>query len=400
MPLSELILSGSTTARGFSLLSEIPTLSRVVLPWTLESIPDEELEAIASLRAHPKLMQISAELDLMGINPRSSFTAKDEFFRDWDSSVAWKVELLSQGAKIEVIDIGTDGLRLKVRGKSVHDLSGMRGMTKLRNRTIIQLDISKTAIADIGPLEGMSLQTLEATSTKVVDLTPLREMPLTYLNVATSPVESLKPLSGINTLKVLSVGDSKVNDLTPLAGLKVESLWLNKLNLPDLTPLRGLPLKELYLFDSDVADLTPLSGSPIERLHMSGAKVRDIAPLADCTSLRSLNLSNVDVIDIRPLAGLKLDELHLGHTRVRDLAPLRNVPLRVLTVDHCPVQDLSPLRDIPTLEELVASKENPGLWSLRTHPKLKLLSTVWDPRNNRPSQTVSEFWARWDGKIK
>jgi len=89
-------------------------------------------------------------------------------------------------------------------------------------------------------------------------------MPLTYLNVATSPVESLKPLSGINTLKVLSVGDSKVNDLTPLAGLKVESLWLNKLNLPDLTPLRGLPLKELYLFDSDVADLTPLSGSPIE----------------------------------------------------------------------------------------------------------------------------------------
>ena len=400
MPLTELILSGSTNARRLGVLMEIPTLKHLVLPWPLQHLPDQEIEAVAALRNHPGLKQISAELTLMGVNPRSSFTAKDEFFRDWDATVAWKGDLLGQGAKVEIFDLGTDGIRLKISGKEVHDLSGMRGLTQLNDRTIRELEISGTSVADLSPLEGMSLRKLDAVSTEISDLSPIRDLPLASLNFSGSPVVSIAPLAGSKTLKNLSAGASKVTDLAPLAGLPIETLWLNKLTLTDLSPLRGLPLKQLYLFDSDILDLSPLAGSSIERLHLGAAKVRDIAPLADCTSLQHLWMSDVNVTDIRPLAGLKLVELHLGHTRVRDLAPLRNLPLRVLTVDHCPVSDLSPLRDIPSLEELVAGKETPGMWSLRTHPQLKYLSTVWDPRNNRPSQSVSEFWARWDGKIK
>jgi Leucine-rich repeat (LRR) protein len=246
----------------------------------------------------------------------------------------------------------------------------------------------------------MSLRWLDARSTQVADLGPIHDLPLTGMVFTGCPISSLEPLRGMNKLELVSVGSSRVTDLAPLAGLKVERLWLDGLKLPDLSPLRGLPLKELYLFSSDIADLSPLAGMPIEKLQLGGAKIRDISPLADCTALRHLWLSDCNISDIRPIAGLKLTELHLGNTRVRDVSPLRNLPLRVLTIDRCPVTDLSPLRDIPTLEELVASKESPGIWSLRTHAQLKYLSTVWDPRNNRPSQTVSEFWQRWDGKIR
>jgi serine/threonine protein kinase/Leucine-rich repeat (LRR) protein len=399
MPLRELILSGSTSARGLNVLSEIPTLRGLVLPWPLQNLPNSELEAIAALRDHPALQQISAEFTIWGVNPRSSFTAKEDFFRDWDASIAWKIDLANQGATVELIDLA-DGVRLKIRGKQVNDLSPLTGMTAIHGKVIRELDIAKTAVSDLQPLAGMALRWLDATSTKVEDLTPIHDLPLTGIVFQGCPITNIEPLSGMMTLQLVGIGISQVRDLTPLAGLKIERLWLNKLKLQDLSPLRTLPLKELYMPDAEIADLSPLAGTPLERLQMGGAKIRDISPLADCTSLRYLWLSDCNISDIRPLAGLKISELHIGNTRVRDISPLRNMPLRVLTVDRCPVTDLSPLRDIPTLEELVASKESPGIWSLRTHAQLKYLSTVWDPRNNRPTQSVSEFWQRWDGKIR
>src|SRR4030095_15384610 len=83
-PLKSLILSGSSNARGLSVLNEIPTLKSVVLPWPIESVPEEELESIDALRSHGTLEQLTGQFALAGVNPRTTFTAKSDFFLEWD----------------------------------------------------------------------------------------------------------------------------------------------------------------------------------------------------------------------------------------------------------------------------------------------------------------------------
>jgi hypothetical protein len=46
-------------------------------------------------------------------------------------------------------------------------------------------------------------------------------------------------------LTVLSVDNSPVSDLSPLAGMPLTVLWCNKTRAASLAPLRGMPLKEL-----------------------------------------------------------------------------------------------------------------------------------------------------------
>ena len=105
-------------------------------------------------------------------------------------------------------------------------------------------------------------------------------MPLEWLRVTDSPVASCRPLAGMNTLRDLAIGGTRVTDLTPLAGLPIEVLQANKLQLRSLEALRGMPLKQLFLFDAGNVDLSPLAGSPVDHLHLGGAKISDFAPLA------------------------------------------------------------------------------------------------------------------------
>ena len=187
-----------------------------------------------------------------------------------------------------------------------------------------------------------------------------------------------------------------MTDLAPLAGLPITVLQANKLQLRSLEPLRGMPLRQLFLFEAGNVDLSPLAGSPIDYLHLGGAKIGNAAPLGGCTALRSLWLCDCHIQDRAPLPGSKLAELYLGNTRVRDITPLTKMPLRVLTLDRCPVQDLNLLRDIATLEQLVVSREAPGLANLRSHPRLAFLATRWDIKTGRPAQTAKDFWTEWD----
>ena len=93
---------------------------------------------------------------------------------------------------------------------------------------------------------------------------------------------------GMIALRDLAIGGTGVTDLAPLAGLPIEVLQANKLQLRNLEALRGMPLKQLFLFDAGDVDLSPLAGSSIETLHLGGAKISDFAPLAGCSALRFL----------------------------------------------------------------------------------------------------------------
>ena len=396
LPLRVLILGNSANVRGLQVLAEVRALERLVLPWSIEATPAAELEAVDALRAHPSLRQIGAQSSLTDAAVSTAIPGRDEFFREWDQATGWRLALHRQGAEIKVSRARDSDARLEIKGRTVHDLSALRGLTQIAGRPLRELIVSRTAVADLSPITGLPLRQLNAEYTRVSDLAPLRGMPLELLRVTDSPVESVAPLAGMKTLRDLGIGGTAVTDLAPLTGLPIGVLQANKLQLRDLEPLRGMPLKQLFLFDAANVDLAPLSGSSIELLHLGGAKISDLAPLAGCAALRHLWVSDCNVRDLSPLAELKLVELHLGNTRVRDLRPLSKLPLRVLTIDRSPVEDVTPLRDIPTLEQLVVSRDAPGLSGLRSHPRLAWLATRWDAHANRPGQTATEFWTEFD----
>ena len=55
--------------------------------------------------------------------------------------------------------------------------------------------------------------------------------------------------------------------------------------------MRGSALRELSLADTPVADLTPLAGTPLETLSLQGCRhVQDLRPLLSCAELEHLHL--------------------------------------------------------------------------------------------------------------
>ena len=136
----------------------------------------------------------------------------------------------------------------------------------------------------------------------------------------------LPSLTGLTSLKRLSLGDTKVQDPSPLAGLtNLQRLDLHGTPVQDFSPLARLTnLQHLDLQGTPVQDLSPLAGmTNLQNLDLDGTPVQDLSPLAGMTNLQSLLLISTQVQDLSPLAGLtNLQRLYLNSTPVQDLSPL------------------------------------------------------------------------------
>ena len=77
----------------------------------------------------------------------------------------------------------------------------------------------------------------------------------------------------------LSLGNSNVTNILPLAELPIEILFLMNTAVEDLTPLEKMPLKFLNIDGTKVSDLSPLSHLPLNYLAIRGTQVKDLTPL-------------------------------------------------------------------------------------------------------------------------
>jgi serine/threonine protein kinase len=151
---------------------------------------------------------------------------------------------------------------------------------------------------------------------------------VTNVELETKDVADISPLRGLTGLRLLLFHGEGLRDLSPLAGLKLNTLLCVKTSVRDLTPLSGMPLVYMNFDGTPLDDLGPLEGLPLQRLHICGTKVRDLSPLRKC-----------------PLQFLIC---HLGE--VTDLSPIKDLPLRQIWCDYVPERDAPILRAIKTLE--------------------------------------------------
>ena len=65
-------------------------------------------------------------------------------------------------------------------------------------------------------------------------------------------------------------------------------------------------LKSLWLDDTKVVDLSPLAGlKNLERIFLHNTQVVDLSPLAGVKNLKQLGLNNTQVTDVSPFGGIK-----------------------------------------------------------------------------------------------
>jgi internalin A len=173
-----------------------------------------------------------------------------------------------------------------------------------------------------------------------------------------SRVSDLSPLAGLSELMSISLRGLPVTDISPLAGLASLRVFISyDLPVSDFGSLTRLPLQILSLEGSPVRDLTRLPGlgeNSLQSLDLSETEVSDLAPLAGLTGLRSLSLMGTAVTDLRPIAGLKsLESLNLMDMELTDVKPLAGLKsLKVLNLMGTPIPDLGPLEGLQSLEVL------------------------------------------------
>ncbi len=175
-------------------------------------------------------------------------------------------------------------------------------------------------------------------------LTGLRELTLH----SSDGLSDLGPLSGLSTLRKLSIVWCAITDLSPLSSLTglveldlSENYYITDISaLSDLTALTRLILNDALDDDINIIhDLSPLSDMvAMESLDISWNRINDIGPLSNMTGLVELNATGPMISDISPLAGM---------TRLTDLI-----------IDANDIVDISPLSVLTSLERLDLSWNN------------------------------------------
>jgi tetratricopeptide (TPR) repeat protein len=180
--------------------------------------------------------------------------------------------------------------------------------------------------------------------------TRLKDLPIP----AEPTLESRLTMRG-DGLLALDLSDSTIADLTPLSGMPLGSLMLQRCEkVSDLRPLENLRLKELRLIRTSVADLTPLRGmSSLELLDLNESPVTDLSPLRGL-KLTTIVLWNVSVSDLTPLAGMPLRTVMCSALPARDYSVLAGLPIERLTLHKTTIGDLGLLQGMP-LTELILS---------------------------------------------
>ena len=221
---------------------------------------------------------------------------------------------------------------------------GIRDLTGLQFATnLSSIRIEESKVSDLSPIAG---------------LTQLKRIDIDFTDPP-SIIHDAKQLSRLVNLTFLALHG--VEDLTPLAGLpKLEQLFVSHSNIRDLSPLARLVNLELIHMGTSASDLSPLAGlTKLKHLYLPGGDISDLTPLAGLTELEELYLHHNSISDISPIAGLtNLKRLDLSRIDIlSDISPLATLSnLEWLSLRNNKILDISPLSGLTSLTWLDVSE--------------------------------------------
>ncbi len=237
---------------------------------------------------------------------------------------------------------------------SISDLTGVDLLTEVRT-----LRLASSQLTEIGLLGGLpDLRELQLNVPAQVNLAPLADLPaLSALSLTTTPDHDLRFLDGmeLDWIDVSATGPRAF----AAAGIPVlrGSFTIGGKELETLSGVEGWSAQAAHVWGSKVTDLSPLEGSRIDWLLIHPGEVRDLEPLARIEGLTRLWLMGQPASDLHAVGSLKeLEVLDVSGSAVSDLSPLAGMPaLKSLSVRNTPVVDVSVAATLPSLASLDVS---------------------------------------------
>ncbi len=231
----------------------------------------------------------------------------------------------------------------------------------------LAVEISNAGIDNLEPLRGLPLTSLYCLGNRIASLEPLRGMPLITLNCGGNPIESLEPLRGM-PLVTLFCEHCRIASLEPLRGAPLTMLNCGgNGRITSLEPLRGMSLNWLCCWGCQVGTLEPLRGLALTTLYCDHTNIDSLEPLRDMP-LSILHFSGNRVASLEPLAGMPLTTLHCGHNLISSLEPLKDMPLFMFSCHYNRVKSLAPLKGIPLAALMCGENEITGVESFIKNP--------------------------------
>jgi len=199
--------------------------------------------------------------------------------------------------------------------------TGISSLAPLAGMQLARVEVIGSPVANLDALKGMPLTSLTLKNTKVSDLAPLRDAPLNSITLdgvpfpsgellARWPLDNLQ-IAGVplpdhftvpQRLHSLGLARTGLGDLQLVASCSLDSLDVSgNPGLSSLDPLRGMTtLRELDLSDTKVTDLEPLAGLKLENLSLRNTPVDQISCLPSMP-LQVLDLRGCTIHDLDKL---------------------------------------------------------------------------------------------------
>ncbi len=274
LPLKQLYLGYNPGIQDVKPLAEIKTLKGVILPSPVA-------RNIESLRALP-LARIGYNYIANGGPDKTA----QEFWADWDKK---NLPLKMWHTQLKDLPIGPE--------------KPLEERLYYREDGLLELDLSKTGVAD---------------------LTQVRELPLDCLILSKTRIQNLDAIRGSvlsHSLRSLKVDDTEVCDLSPLRDcIKLAFLGISKTRIASLEALHGLPIQSLYIYRTPVTNLAQIQGLPLEEIFLGECpNIADVKPLAGIKTLKKVVLPSPALLNIEALRQLPLTRI--GFDTVRPGVP-------------------------------------------------------------------------------
>lgn len=163
---------------------------------------------------------------------------------------------VTEAETVTTLNLGIQEQQNYEEQKQITDISGLEYFINLET-----LDLSNQAIMDLSPISGLtSLRNLSLGNIPAVDYSSLKTLiNLNTLLLDGSAVTDISVVSGLNQLVLLSFANTLVGDLSPLASLEnLRFLYLEGCPIQDYAPINNLYplLKEKdFVFAEYLSDL-------------------------------------------------------------------------------------------------------------------------------------------------
>lgn len=217
------------------------------------------------------------------------------------------------------------------------------------------------ARGEIGTLSDLSLMkgldNLILAYQRIEDISPLKELHLQTLLLVGNYVTDLTPLADMATLRHLNISNNPVVDIAPLGFLqRLQVLYIQQCNVTDISVLAKMPgLTAIDVSNIPCLDYSPLLALPLlSFVEISESSVQDVVLVSGNPAIQELVAIHSGITDLDQLKSTPdLIRLNLCHNDIEDLTGIeRYQGLKSFAIRNIQADDLTPLTGLPALEEL------------------------------------------------